>query len=50
MDDIAQQDADFIGLAANIVGAYVTKNNVPASDLPNLIAATHAALEHFPFR
>ncbi|GJD65889.1 MucR family transcriptional regulator [Methylobacterium frigidaeris] len=44
MDNIIQQDADFIGLAADIVGAYVTKNNVPASELPGLIAATHAAL------
>ena len=44
MDKIVQQDADFIGLAADIVGAYVTRNNVPASELPNLIAATHAAL------
>ncbi len=44
MDDLTQQDTDFIGLAADIVGAYVTKNNVPASELPNLIAATHAAL------
>lgn len=44
MDDLTQQDADFIGLAADIVGAYVTKNNVPASELPNFIAATHAAL------
>ncbi|KMO10474.1 MucR family transcriptional regulator [Methylobacterium platani] len=44
MDDVTQHDADFIGLAADIVGAYVTKNNVPASELPGLIAATHAAL------
>jgi predicted transcriptional regulator len=44
MDDIARNDADFIGLAADIVGAYVTKNNVPAAELPSLIAATHAAL------
>ena len=44
MDDVTQQGADFIGLAADIVGAYVTKNNVPASELPGLIAATHAAL------
>ena len=44
MDDTAQQKTDFIGLAADIVGAYVTKNNVPASELPGLIAATHAAL------
>jgi predicted transcriptional regulator len=44
MDDIAQGDTDFIGLAADIVGAYVTKNNVTTSELPGLIAATHAAL------
>jgi predicted transcriptional regulator len=44
MDDVTQHDVDFIGLAADIVGAYVTKNNVPASELPGLIAATHAAL------
>jgi predicted transcriptional regulator len=44
MDDVTQHDADFIGLAAHIVGAYVTRNNVPASELPGLIAATHAAL------
>ena len=44
MNDIIQEDADFIGLAAAIVGAYVTRNNVPASELPGLIAATHTAL------
>ena len=44
MDDIAQNDTNFIGLAADIVGAYVTKNNVPAAELPGLIATTHAAL------
>ncbi len=44
MDDITQNDADLIGLAADIVGAYVTKNNVPAAELPSLIATSHAAL------
>jgi len=44
MDDVEHQSADFIGLTSDIVGAYVTKNNVPASELPALIAATHAAL------
>lgn len=39
MNEIAQQDADFIGLAADIVGAYVTRNNAPASELPNLSGA-----------
>ena len=44
MNEIVKQDTDFIDLAAAIVGAYVTRNNVPASELPGLIAATHAAL------
>ncbi|KMO42556.1 MucR family transcriptional regulator [Methylobacterium tarhaniae] len=44
MNDVIQEDADFIGLAAAIVGAYVTRNNIRASELPGLIAATHAAL------
>jgi predicted transcriptional regulator len=44
MDDVTQHEADFLGLAADIVGAYVAKNNIPASELPGLIAATHAAL------
>ena len=44
MDDVTQHDADFLGLAADIVGAYVANNNVPASELPGLITATHAAL------
>ncbi len=33
-----------IGLVADIVSAYVSNNSVPASDLPNLIATTHAAI------
>ncbi|WP_280818968.1 MucR family transcriptional regulator [Methylobacterium variabile] len=33
-----------IGLAAAIVSAYVTRNNVPAGELPALISATHTAL------
>jgi predicted transcriptional regulator len=44
MDEAVQQETDFIGLAADIVGAYVTKNNIPAFELPGLIAATHAEL------
>lgn len=35
---------DVVGLSADIVAAYVTNNSVPMSDLPSLIAATHAAL------
>ncbi len=33
-----------IGLVADIVSAYVSNNSVPASNLPNLIATTHAAI------
>src|SRR3954447_1151143 len=31
-------------LAADLVSAYVSHNPLPASDLPSLIAAVHAAL------
>ncbi len=33
-----------IDLSAAIVSAYVTRNSVPAAELPALIAATHTAL------
>jgi len=36
--------ADFIGLTANIVSAYVSNNPVPAADIPGLINQVHAAL------
>ncbi|TNC11943.1 MucR family transcriptional regulator [Methylobacterium terricola] len=36
--------ADFVSLAAAIVSAYVTRNSVPAGDLPTVIVATYAAL------
>jgi len=44
MNDIAQHDTDFIGLAVDIVGAHVANNNVPASELASLISAVYAAL------
>ncbi|HVI27914.1 MucR family transcriptional regulator [Hansschlegelia sp.] len=37
-------EIDFVGLAADIVGAYVSNNSVPAADLPGLIQSVHAAL------
>jgi len=37
-------EIDFVGLAADIVGAYVSNNSVPAADLPALIQSVHAAL------
>jgi predicted transcriptional regulator len=35
---------EFIDLTVGIVSAYVTRNNVPVAELPNLIAAVHASL------
>ncbi len=37
-------NANFIGLTANIVSAYVSNNTVPAADIPALINQVHAAL------
>ncbi|GJD66282.1 Transcriptional regulatory protein ros [Methylobacterium frigidaeris] len=34
----------FVELAADIVSAYVSKNSVPVSELPNLIASVHTSL------
>ncbi|WP_296747221.1 MucR family transcriptional regulator [Mesorhizobium sp.] len=35
---------DLIGLTADIVSAYVSKNPVPLEGLPNLIASVHSSL------
>jgi predicted transcriptional regulator len=35
---------DIIGLTADLAAAYVSRNPVPASDLPGLIASVHRAL------
>ena len=39
-----ENNADFIELTASIVSAFVANNRVPATDLPGLIASTHAAI------
>ncbi|MFK5600602.1 MucR family transcriptional regulator [Methylobacterium sp. HMF5984] len=45
MDEQAEaQSTNFMELAANLVAAYVSNNNVPISELPNVIASVHAAL------
>ena len=36
--------ADLVGLTADIVSAYVSKNAVPVSGLPELIASVHSSL------
>ncbi len=37
---------NYIELAVNIVSAFVSRNSVPVSDLPNLIGNVHAALRN----
>ncbi|MBS9478804.1 MucR family transcriptional regulator [Ancylobacter radicis] len=37
--------ANYIELAADIVSAYVSKNTVPANELPNLLHDVHSALQ-----
>ena len=36
---------DYIGLAANIVAAYVSHNAVPSAEIPNLISQIYTALK-----
>ena len=36
--------AELVSITASIVAAYVSNNSVSSSELPNLIAETHAAL------
>ncbi len=43
-DESKAQQPEFIDLAADIVSAYVSKNNVPIAELPSLIASVHASL------
>ncbi|TXM96804.1 MucR family transcriptional regulator, partial [Methylobacterium sp. WL64] len=38
------QPVDFIELTADIVSAYVSKNAVRPSDMPELLASVHAAI------
>ena len=39
-----ERSANFIGLTANIVSAYVSNNTVAAADIPALINQVHTAL------
>ncbi|WP_292276970.1 MucR family transcriptional regulator [Mesorhizobium sp.] len=38
------QNLDLIGLTADVVSAYVSKNAVPPAGLPDLIASVHSSL------
>ena len=45
MNDPAQaSSSNYIGLAADIVSAYVSNNSVPVSDLPALLSSIHTAI------
>ncbi|TCR66444.1 MucR family transcriptional regulator [Bosea sp. BK604] len=41
---MSDQKIDVVGLSADIVAAYLSNNHLPRSELPSLIATTHAAL------
>lgn len=43
-EQAASRLTNIIELAADLVAAYVSNNNVPVSDLPGVIASVHAAL------
>ena len=43
-ETIEAQPVDFIELTADIVSAYVSKNSVRPSDMPDLLASIHSAL------
>jgi predicted transcriptional regulator len=43
-ESAASEHIEHIGLAVDIVAAYVSNNSVPPSDLPGLIGGIHAAL------
>ena len=44
MTDQKDASAETIALTTDIIAAYVTKNNISASDLPSLIVEVHGAL------
>jgi predicted transcriptional regulator len=43
-EENAETKIDRIGLTADIVAAYVSNNLIPTTELPRLIAGTHAAI------
>jgi predicted transcriptional regulator len=43
-EQVEAQSPNFMELAADLVAAYVSNNNVPVSELPNVIASVHAAV------
>lgn len=43
--DQTEQQLDFASITADIVSTYIANNSVHRGDLPNMIAAVHAALQ-----
>ena len=41
-----EQQPDLVGLSAEIVAAYVAKNQIQTADIPQLIASVHDALRN----
>ncbi|MBS7539020.1 Ros/MucR family transcriptional regulator [Ancylobacter lacus] len=44
MSEQESSNADYLGLTADVVAAFVGNNSVPAAELPELIAKVHGAL------
>lgn len=44
MSEQESASADYLGLTADVVAAFVGNNSVPAAELPELIAKVHGAL------
>lgn len=44
MSEQESVSADYLGLTADVVAAFVGNNSVPAAELPDLIAKVHGAL------
>jgi predicted transcriptional regulator len=40
-----EQQPDLVGISAEIVSAYVAKNHIQTSEMPQLIASVHDALK-----
>jgi predicted transcriptional regulator len=47
MNSTTIDTTDLVATAARIVGAYVSNNSLPASELPGLLGAVHATLTGF---
>ena len=44
MNALESKSLDYVGLAADVVSAFVGNNSVPVGELPGLISSVHSAL------